>query len=52
MSIELFTQYNIFTVCLIHTTFEISSSYIICHNETNKIKNILYKKHVSYFCFR
>ena len=48
----LFTQYNSFTPfsykiglikCLVHRAFKISSSYIIFHNEINKIKNILEK---------
>ena len=47
-----FTQYNSFTPfsykvglikCLVHRAFKISSSYIIFHNEINKIKNILQK---------
>ena len=51
-AIGLFTQYNSFTPfsykiglikCLVHRAFKISSSYIIFHNEINKIKNILPK---------
>ena len=51
-AIGLFTQYNSCTPfsykiglikCLVHTAFKISSSYIIFHNEINKIRNILQK---------
>ena len=52
MSIGLLTQYNRFIAfsnkiglikCLTHRAFKISSSYVIFHNEINKIKNILQK---------
>ena len=52
MSIGLLTQYNCFIPfsnkiglikCLTHRAFKISSSYVIFHNEINKIKNILQK---------
>ena len=52
MAIGIFTQYNSFTPftykiglikCLVHRAFKISSSYVIFHNEINKIKNILQK---------
>ena len=52
IAIGLFTQYNSFTPfsykiglikCLVHRAFKISSSYVIFHNEINKIKNILQK---------
>ena len=51
-SIGLFTQYDSFTPftyktglikCLIHRAFKISSSYIIFHDELNKIKLLLQK---------
>ena len=51
-AIKLFTQYISFTPFsykiglikfLVHRAFKISSSYIIFHNEVNKIKNILQK---------
>ena len=51
-AIGLFTQHNSFTPfsykiglikCFAHRAFKISSSYIIFHNEINKIKNILQK---------
>ena len=51
-SIELFTQFHSFTPmsykiglikCLIHRAFKISSSYIIFHNELEKIKILLQK---------
>ena len=51
-SIGLFTQYSSFTPfsykiglinCLIHRAFNISSSYLIFHDEINKIKNVLQK---------
>ena len=51
-STGLFTKYNSFTLfsykigpikCSIHRAFKISSSYIIFHNEINKIENILQK---------
>ena len=59
-AIGLFKQYNSFTPfsykiglikCLVHRAFKISSSYIIFHNEINKIKNIL-QKNTYYFCYR
>ena len=37
---------------LIHRVFKINSSDIIFHNENNKIKNILQKKHVPCFCYK
>ena len=52
MSIGLLTQYNRFIPfsnkiglikCLTHRAFKISSSYVIFHNEINKIKNLLQK---------
>ena len=51
-SIRLFTQFHTFTPmsykiglikCLIHRAFKISSSYIIFHNELEKIKILLQK---------
>ena len=51
-SIGLFTQFNSFTAmsykiglvkCLIHRAFKISSSYIIFHNELEKVKLSLQK---------
>ena len=51
-SIGLFTQFHSFTPmsykiglirCLIHRAFKISSSYIIFHNELEKIKILLQK---------
>ena len=51
-SIGLFTQFNSFTPmsykiglvrCLIHRAFKISSSYIIFHNELEKVKILLQK---------
>ena len=51
-SIGLFTQFHSFTPmsykiglirCLIHRAFKISSSYIIFHNELEKIKILLHK---------
>ena len=52
ISVGLLTQYNRFIPfsnkiglikCLTHRAFKISNSYVIFHNEINKIKNILQK---------
>ena len=49
---DLFTKFNSFTpvsynielaICLIHAVFKVSSSYIILHNESEKIKILLQK---------
>ena len=51
-SIGRFTQYNSFepfsnkigfTKCFIHRAFKISGSYLIFHNDINKVKNTLQK---------